>query len=157
MLENLGIAAELAARREKYARFAYVAPHDRLPRDKPAMIEPPVEAEIVVSRRIPVPRQVLAVMRKFCKVYSEVSGTEYTVEMLKCTERTRALAWPRHVCMYLATKITGVTTTPLGRAFGGRDHTSVTYALQNAPSHMLTERHLLTAHDAVMAFFSESK
>lgn len=43
MLERLGIADELAARRKQFSRYAYVAPEDRLARmepPKPAVVEP---------------------------------------------------------------------------------------------------------------------
>jgi hypothetical protein len=51
MLERLGIADELAERRERFARYAYRAPQDRLARMKPSnpvpmvapLVEPPSE------------------------------------------------------------------------------------------------------------------
>lgn len=50
MLEDLGIAAELAANRVKYARFAYVAPQDRIIREHvDAAIQRVKEAKPVVK------------------------------------------------------------------------------------------------------------
>ncbi|MDR2946910.1 MAG: hypothetical protein LBV79_09210 [Candidatus Adiutrix sp.] len=42
----------------------------------------------------------------------------------------RQAAWPRRVAMYLAKETTGLTTTKIGEAFGGRDHSTVIHALK---------------------------
>ena len=39
-----------------------------------------------------------------------------------------ALAWPRQVAMYLARELTDQTLPAIGRAFGGRNHTTVLHA-----------------------------
>lgn len=49
---------------------------------------------------------------------------------LKGKRRTDAIALPRQVAMYLARTLTEYSTTDIGEAFGGRDHTTVMYACE---------------------------
>jgi chromosomal replication initiator protein len=42
--------------------------------------------------------------------------------------RTKSIAFPRQVCMYLARKLTSHSLEEIGGYFGGRDHTTVMYA-----------------------------
>jgi chromosomal replication initiator protein len=51
-----------------------------------------------------------------------------TVEALVSASRVSALAWPRQVAMYLARELTDQTLPAIGRAFGGRNHTTVLHA-----------------------------
>lgn len=46
--------------------------------------------------------------------------------------RLRQAAWPRRVAMLLARELTSLTTTEIGEAFGGRDHSTVIHALKKA-------------------------
>lgn len=46
--------------------------------------------------------------------------------------RLRQAAWPRRVAMLLARELTGLTTTEIGEALGGRDHSTVIHALKKA-------------------------
>ena len=49
---------------------------------------------------------------------------------LLCERRTRAVARPRHVAMYLAKSMTTRSYPDIGRRFGGRDHTTVLHAVK---------------------------
>jgi chromosomal replication initiator protein len=49
---------------------------------------------------------------------------------LKGTKRTKNIAFPRQVAMFIAREITEYSTTELGFEFGGRDHTTVMHACQ---------------------------
>ena len=49
---------------------------------------------------------------------------------LLCERRTRAVARPRHVAMYLAKALTTRSYPDIGRRFGGRDHTTVLHAVK---------------------------
>ena len=51
-----------------------------------------------------------------------------TVDALVSSSRAGAVAWPRQVAMYLARELTGQTLPAIGRAFGGRNHTTVMHA-----------------------------
>jgi len=48
---------------------------------------------------------------------------------LKAKNRTRAVAFPRQVAMYLARQMTHSSLSEIGRAFGGKDHTTVLHAV----------------------------
>jgi chromosomal replication initiator protein len=48
---------------------------------------------------------------------------------LKAKTRTKAVAFPRQVAMYLARQLTHASLAEVGRAFGGRDHTTVLHAV----------------------------
>jgi chromosomal replication initiator protein len=45
-------------------------------------------------------------------------------------ERTNAIAFPRQVAMYLTRRITRMSLEEIGGYFGGRDHSTVLYAVQ---------------------------
>jgi len=51
-----------------------------------------------------------------------------SVEALVSASRAGAVAWPRQVAMYLARELTDQTLPAIGRAFGGRNHTTVLHA-----------------------------
>jgi len=44
--------------------------------------------------------------------------------------RSRAIARPRQVAMYLAKQLTSRSLPEIGRKFGGRDHTTVMHAVR---------------------------
>ena len=48
---------------------------------------------------------------------------------LKAKNRTKAVAFPRQVAMYLARQLTHASLSEVGRAFGGKDHTTVLHAV----------------------------
>lgn len=49
-------------------------------------------------------------------------------EELKAKKRTKNVALPRHVAMYLARELTDASLPKIGEEFGGRDHTTVMHA-----------------------------
>jgi len=49
---------------------------------------------------------------------------------LKGKKRTQSIVYPRQIAMYITREITEYTTTEIGQAFGGRDHTTVMHACQ---------------------------
>ncbi|AQS57761.1 chromosomal replication initiator protein DnaA [Desulforamulus ferrireducens] len=50
------------------------------------------------------------------------------VDDLKNKKRTRSVAFPRQVAMYLSRELTDLSLPKIGDAFGGRDHTTVLHA-----------------------------
>src|SRR5437762_9852668 len=52
-----------------------------------------------------------------------------TLSDLKAKMRTRAIAFPRQVAMYLARQLTHSSLSEIGRGFGGKDHTTVLHAV----------------------------
>ncbi len=51
-----------------------------------------------------------------------------SLEQLLSSNRSAPVAWPRQVAMYLARELTDQTLPAIGRAFGGRNHTTVMHA-----------------------------
>ncbi|MDF2647798.1 MAG: DnaA [Paenibacillus sp.] len=50
------------------------------------------------------------------------------IEDFKARKRTKAVAFPRQVAMYLSRELTDYSLPKIGDAFGGRDHTTVIHA-----------------------------
>jgi chromosomal replication initiator protein len=49
---------------------------------------------------------------------------------MSSARRARAVARPRQVAMYLSKQLTSRSLPEIGRAFGGRDHTTVMHAVR---------------------------
>jgi chromosomal replication initiator protein len=62
----------------------------------------------------------------------DVVTTRFAVKRadLLSRKRNKSIAHPRHVCMYLARKLTGLSLEEIGGYFGGRDHSTVLHALR---------------------------
>ncbi len=48
---------------------------------------------------------------------------------MRAKNRTKAVAFPRQIAMYLARQLTHMSLAEIGRAFGGKDHTTVLHAV----------------------------
>jgi chromosomal replication initiator protein len=57
-----------------------------------------------------------------------------SVTDLKAKTRTKAVALPRQIAMYLARQLTHASLAEVGRAFGGKDHTTVLHAVAKIAS-----------------------
>jgi len=62
-----------------------------------------------------------------------------SVNDLKGKRRSKAIAFPRQVSMYIARNLTEFSTTEVGLEFGGRDHTTVMHACQRIEDRMKTD------------------
>lgn len=62
----------------------------------------------------------------------EVVANYYNIriEDFKSARRTRNVAFPRQIAMYLARKLTDMSLPKIGEEFGGRDHTTVIHAYE---------------------------
>ena len=49
---------------------------------------------------------------------------------MRAKNRTKAVAFPRQIAMYLARQLTHASLSEVGRAFGGKDHTTVLHAVE---------------------------
>jgi chromosomal replication initiator protein len=58
---------------------------------------------------------------------SEFFGVKFSD--FKAKNRTRAVAFPRQIAMYLSRQLTHTSLAEIGRAFGGKDHTTVLHAV----------------------------
>lgn len=77
------------------------------------------------------------------KILSEVARTYNTTpDALRGPVRRSELSKARQISMYVVREITGLSMEDIGREFGGRDHSTVVYALNNIQSHMKKDSHL---------------
>jgi chromosomal replication initiator protein len=62
---------------------------------------------------------------------TEVTASVFHVKVsdLRSRKRTKTVSIPRHVVMYLARALTSLSLSEIGDHFGGRDHTTVLYAI----------------------------
>jgi chromosomal replication initiator protein len=74
-----------------------------------------------------------------------------TRDELTGAKRTRRIVAPRQVAMYLSRELTDASLPAIGRAFGGRDHTTVMYAVQKVAAQMGDEGELLSAVQTLRA------
>jgi chromosomal replication initiator protein len=63
------------------------------------------------------------IQRRVCDFFS------LKMSDLKAKNRTKAIAFPRQVAMYLSRQMTHSSLSEIGRAFGGKDHTTVLHAV----------------------------
>jgi chromosomal replication initiator protein len=69
---------------------------------------------------------------------------------LRSRTRTKAVAFPRQVAMYVARQLTSDSFADIGKSFGGKDHTTVLHAvnkiealLQEDPKFRKTLDHII--------------
>ena len=75
-----------------------------------------------------------------CDDVMEAVATYYnvTVDDLKGPRRSRDVAVPRQIAMYIAREVVGAPLTMIGDCFGGRDHSTVNHACQKVTQEVKT-------------------
>jgi chromosomal replication initiator protein len=63
-----------------------------------------------------------------------------SVDALISTSRVGTVAWPRQIAMYLARELTTQSLPAIGRAFGGRNHTTVLHACKRTAERIAGDR-----------------
>jgi chromosomal replication initiator protein len=66
-----------------------------------------------------------------------------SVEQLTSASRTSRVSWPRQVAIHLARDLTGASLPTLGKAFGGRNHTTVLHACKRVSERLKTDRQVV--------------
>nr|WP_199794886.1 chromosomal replication initiator protein DnaA [Paenibacillus faecalis] len=71
-------------------------------------------------------------------------GEYYNLRMedFKARKRTKAVAFPRQIAMYLSRELTDFSLPKIGEAFGGRDHTTVIHAHEKISKALKTDQEL---------------
>ncbi|EKP94764.1 chromosomal replication initiator protein DnaA [Thermaerobacter subterraneus] len=82
----------------------------------------------VLKDILPPPRANKVTIARIQEVVAEYYGVK--VRDLKARRRTRAIAFPRQVAMYLCRELTEASLPRIGEEFGGRDHTTVLHAYE---------------------------
>ncbi len=73
-------------------------------------------------------------------------------EVLSSPDRSARVAWARQVAMYLSRELTDATLPAIGKAFGGRNHTTVLHACRRATERIATDAE---AHELVRALTAD--
>jgi chromosomal replication initiator protein len=79
-------------------------------------------------------RTVEDIQRRTCEAFG------ISMDQLLSASRAQPVAWPRQVAMYLARELTDATLPAIGRAFGGRNHTTVMHACRRAAERIARDR-----------------
>ncbi|MGO4373286.1 chromosomal replication initiator protein DnaA [Paenibacillus sp. MCAF20] len=64
------------------------------------------------------------------------------LEEFKARKRTKAVAYPRQIAMYLSRELTDFSLPKIGEAFGGRDHTTVIHAHEKISQQLKVDQDL---------------
>lgn len=80
-------------------------------------------------------------------IIQEVIANYYNlkIEDLKSSRRTRNIAFPRQIAMYLSRKLTDMSLPKIGEEFGGRDHTTVIHAYEKISNNLKKDESLQNA------------
>jgi chromosomal replication initiator protein len=88
------------------------------------------------------------------KIVGDYFGLSY--KDLRGKRRTKAVAFPRQVAMYLSRELTEYSTTEVGAEFGGRDHTTVMHACQKIEDRMKLDPNLEPTVQALVKKIKEN-
>ena len=71
-------------------------------------------------------------------------GEHYNIRLEDFTakKRTKSIAFPRQVAMYLSRELTDFSLPKIGEEFGGRDHTTVIHAHEKISSMFKNDQQL---------------
>ncbi|WP_257351703.1 chromosomal replication initiator protein DnaA [Pseudalkalibacillus decolorationis] len=71
-------------------------------------------------------------------------GEHFTVKLedFKAKKRTKSVAFPRQIAMYLSRELTDFSLPKIGEEFGGRDHTTVIHAHEKISRLLATDQQL---------------
>jgi chromosomal replication initiator protein len=114
-------------------------------RDVTAELAEEVLAGLYPSLR-PRRRSVEEIQQRICVAF------DLSMDQLLSTSRAAPVAWPRQIAMYLARELTDQTLPAIGRAFGGRNHTTVMHACRRTAERIATDRE---AYDTVRRLTEE--
>ena len=70
---------------------------------------------------------------------------------LLARDRRPVVVWARHLAMYLARELTGASLPDIGRAFGGRNHTTVLHAIRRVQRESEHDQATRTAVQSLLA------
>ncbi len=68
---------------------------------------------------------------------------------MKSKKRTKQIAYPRQIAMYLSRELTAHSLTEIGAAFGGKDHTTIIHAYEKIEELLLSDLVLLSETDSL--------
>lgn len=78
-------------------------------------------------------------------------------EDIKSKKRTKTFVLPRHIAIYLSREMTECSSTEIGQAFGGRDHSAILSACKKIEERFLLEPSIQTTISALQDQIKEMK
>ncbi|XZI54782.1 chromosomal replication initiator protein DnaA [Clostridium perfringens] len=90
----------------------------------------------IISNKASAPVTVKTIQESVANYYN------LRIEDLKSQRRTRNIAYPRQIAMYLSRKLTDMSLPKIGEEFGGRDHTTVIHAYEKISENLKTDEGL---------------
>ena len=75
------------------------------------------------------------------------------IEEMKAKRRTKGVAFPRQVAMYLCRELTDASLPRIGEEFGGRDHTTVMHACDRVKRALADDPHLNAGVESLVESF----
>jgi chromosomal replication initiator protein len=79
-----------------------------------------------------------------------------TIKDLQGKKRSQNIVYPRHLAMFIIRQLTEFTTTEIGQAFGGRDHSTVTSAVDKIEEKVKSNPSEESTVQALMRLVKES-
>jgi chromosomal replication initiator protein len=83
-------------------------------------------------------------------------GERFSLQPAQLKQRTNAheISHPRHIAMYLAKELTAASLPELGRAFGGKHHTTVLHGIRKIEQQRRTDPDLNRLIHSLMDSFN---
>jgi len=78
-----------------------------------------------------------------------------SVNDLKGKKRNQKIVYPRQLAMYICREMTDFSTTEIGEAFGGRDHTTVMHSIEKIKGLFITDPSLDTSVESLKRTIKE--
>lgn len=107
-------------------------PEPVVPKPEPVRVDPVVHSDFVSHGTPTMDAIIRAVCRHFAVEFREVIGNR----------RRAKVILPRHVAMYLCSRLTLRSLPLIGRKFGGRDHTTVLHAIAKIERLLVDDEHM---------------
>jgi chromosomal replication initiator protein len=104
------------------------------------LIQQPITLEVAQRQlrdMLVSPRQANLSIENIIRVVAEYFSL--TPNDLKGKKRTQNIVFPRQLAMYIVQELTEYSTTEQGRAFGGRDHTTVMHSIDKIKAQLLVD------------------
>ena len=100
--------------------------------------------EEISSEEQPIEARVDSIINEVCRVYS------VTPEDLKSGKRSAGIVFPRHVAMHIMNRVTNLTQDEIGKYFGGKDHSTVIYAIKTVNQKMEQDQSVKSTIDEII-------
>ena len=92
-------------------------------------------------------------VRKIDVDFIKATVAEYfnmKIEDFESKKRTRQIAYPRQIAMYIARELTDLSLPKIGEEFGGRDHTTVIHACEKISTELVSDFDLKNKIDSMI-------